>query len=152
MGGDNELHYKSVPFISIDQNYELTVYLSEFTQLVKGLQGERVRQAFQYLDPHKTGYISTHDFTRIMKEIAGHKLSDSVLERLPGFTDTGRISYSQLRAVMNVIKEIDLVENIVKYAVNQSKDSRIARDDFLDAASRQCPGSQDKVLMLTGQL
>lgn len=71
-----------------------------------------------------------------MKEIAGHKLSDSVLERLPAFTSDGRISYAQLRAVMNVIKEIDLVESIVKYAVNSARDSRIERDDFLDAASR----------------
>lgn len=109
---------------------------SEFTQLVKGLQGERVRQAFQYLDPHQTGFISSHDFARVMREIAGHKLSDSVLERLPNFTSNGRISYAQLRAVVNVIKEIDMVENIVKYAVNSSRDSRIERDDFLDAASR----------------
>lgn len=110
---------------------------SEFTQLVKGLQGERVRQAFQYLDKHNTGFITSHDFTRIMREIAGHKLSDTVLERLPSFNESGRVSYSELRAVMNIIKEIDLVENIVKSAVNRAKDSRISRDDFLDAASRK---------------
>ena len=35
-----------------------------------------------------------------------------------------------------MLKEIDLIEIIVRQAVNKSSDSRISRDDFLDAASR----------------
>jgi solute carrier family 25 aspartate/glutamate transporter 12/13 len=106
---------------------------------MKGLQGERVRQAFQYLDKQGSGYVTGGDFARIIKEVASHKLSDQVIERLPTIsqlTQSGRVSYSELRAFVNVIKEIDLVEIIVKHAINRSKDSRITKEDFLDAAAQ----------------
>jgi solute carrier family 25 aspartate/glutamate transporter 12/13 len=106
---------------------------------MKGLQGERVRQAFQALDRTGTGYVTGGDFARIIKEIASHKLSDQVVERLPTIsqlTQSGRVSYSELRAFVNVVKEIDLIEIIVKHAINRSKDSRISKEDFMDAAGQ----------------
>jgi len=112
---------------------------SEFTQLMKGLQGERIRQAFSHLDKDGSGYISPGDFSRIIKEMAAHKLNDRIIDRLPTLcqlTASGRVSYSELRAFINVIKEIDLVEIIVKQAINKSRDSRISRDDFLNAAAQ----------------
>lgn len=39
---------------------------NEFTQVMKGLQGERLRQAFQYLDKDGDGYIKPEDFKRII--------------------------------------------------------------------------------------
>jgi len=39
---------------------------NEFTQLMKGLQGERLRQAFRYLDKDQDGYISPDQFKRII--------------------------------------------------------------------------------------
>ncbi len=38
----------------------------EFTQLMKGLQGERLRQAFKYLDKNQDGFIKPDDFKRII--------------------------------------------------------------------------------------
>jgi hypothetical protein len=38
----------------------------EFTQLMKGLQGERLRQAFHYLDENQDGLIRPDQFKRIM--------------------------------------------------------------------------------------
>lgn len=39
---------------------------NEFTQLMKGLQGERLRQAFKYLDKDQDGFIRPEQFKRII--------------------------------------------------------------------------------------
>jgi hypothetical protein len=99
---------------------------NEFTQLMKGLQGERLRQAFRYFDDNQDGVIRPDQFKRIIlvrrsrylfqlavimtsvpQELAGHKLSDAVIELLPtltALTPGGRISYSEVVACHNVIR------------------------------------------------
>jgi len=80
---------------------------NEFTQLMKGLQGERLRQAFKYLDKDQDGFIRPDEFKRIILEIAGHKLSDAVIDRLPTLCTLSpgqRISYSEVVAFHNVIR------------------------------------------------
>ncbi|KAI5997976.1 mitochondrial carrier domain-containing protein [Pisolithus albus] len=111
---------------------------NEFTQLMKGLQGERVRQAFQYLDTDQDGFIKPDQFKQIILEIAGHKLSDAVVERLPTLctlTPGGRISYSEVVAFHNVVREMDMVERIIREATAKSKDGRIDQSDFLNHAA-----------------
>ncbi|KIK87034.1 hypothetical protein PAXRUDRAFT_152448 [Paxillus rubicundulus Ve08.2h10] len=108
---------------------------NEFTQLMKGLQGERVRQAFKYLDKDQDGFIRPDQFKQIILEIAGHKLSDAVVERLPTLctlTPGGRISYSEVAAFHNVVREMDMVERIIREAIAKSKDGRIDQSDFLN--------------------
>lgn len=39
---------------------------NEFTQLMKGLQGERLRQAFRYFDENQEGFIRPDQFKRII--------------------------------------------------------------------------------------
>jgi Ca2+-binding EF-hand superfamily protein len=39
---------------------------NEFTQLMKGLQGERLRQAFRYFDKNEQGFIRPDQFKRII--------------------------------------------------------------------------------------
>ncbi|EGG07418.1 uncharacterized protein MELLADRAFT_77633 [Melampsora larici-populina 98AG31] len=112
---------------------------NEFTQLMKGLQGERLRQAFAYFDKAETGHISPDQFKRIILELARHKLSDAVLERLPTLctlSTGGKISYSEVNAFHNVIREMDSVERILQEAISQSKDHKINRHDFLNTAAR----------------
>ncbi|KAF9454175.1 mitochondrial carrier [Macrolepiota fuliginosa MF-IS2] len=108
---------------------------NEFTQLMKGLQGERLRQAFRFLDKDQDGYILPDQFKRIILEIAGHKLSDAVIDRLPTLctlTPGQRISYSEVIAFHNVIREMDMVERIIREATAKSKDGRIDQSDFLN--------------------
>ncbi|WVN89861.1 uncharacterized protein L203_105091 [Cryptococcus depauperatus CBS 7841] len=110
----------------------------EFTQLIKGYQGERLRQAFHYFDKDGDGYINPEEFQKIIIEIAGHKLSNSVLERLPTLCTMNpgkKISYSEVIAFHNIIREMDAVERIIEHAVQKSKDGRIAVSDFLDEAA-----------------
>lgn len=74
---------------------------------MKGLQGERLRQAFHHFDKSGTGYIDKKDFARIIYELARHKLSDSVLDNLENLStvnasDGDRVSYSECIAFHNV--------------------------------------------------
>lgn len=91
---------------------------------MKGLQGERLRQAFKHLDADQDGFIKPEQFKQIIlvrgltitdgmrnpyrhQELAGHKLSDAVVERLPTLctlTPSGHISYSEVVAFHNVIR------------------------------------------------
>ncbi|KAG9222449.1 hypothetical protein CCMSSC00406_0002784 [Pleurotus cornucopiae] len=108
---------------------------NEFTQLMKGLQGERLRQAFKYLDADQDGFIKPDQFKRIILEIAGHKLSDAVIERLPTLCTLSpgqKISYSEVIAFHNVIREMDMVERIIREATAKSRDGRIDQSDFLN--------------------
>jgi hypothetical protein len=85
---------------------------SEFTQLMKGLQGERLRQAFHHFDKNQDGYIDPEDFQKIIIDLARHKLSESVLKQLPElakFTPGGKISYSECIAFHNVSRFLILL-------------------------------------------
>ncbi|KAG0299012.1 mitochondrial aspartate-glutamate transporter agc1 [Linnemannia gamsii] len=112
----------------------------EFTQLLKGLQAERLRQAFKYYDTQTSGYITPDEFKKVMIDIAGHKLSDHVLENLPTLSNVyagNKISFANVMAFYNVIREMDMVERVVRTAVNTSKDGTITKADFLHTAARE---------------
>lgn len=111
----------------------------QFSQMLRGLQGERIRQAFHYFDKDGDGFIEPEDFQRIILETARHKLSDHLLENLHTLCNisTGtKISYANVRAFQNMIREMDLVELIIRQATAQSQDGKITRTEFLNEAAR----------------
>ena len=111
----------------------------QFSQMLRGLQGERIRQAFQHFDKNKDGYIQPEDFQRIILETSSHKLSDHVLENLPSLCNistSSKISYANVRAFLNILREMDLVDLITRNATNKSDDGKITRTDFLNEAAR----------------
>ncbi|KAI4290097.1 MAG: hypothetical protein L6R35_000617 [Caloplaca aegaea] len=111
----------------------------QFSQMLRGLQGERIRQAFHIFDKDKDGYIEPEDFQRIILETARHKLSDHLLDNLHTLCNisTGsKISYANVRAFQNVIREMDLVNLIIRNATQKSEDGTITRTDFLNEAAR----------------
>ena len=111
----------------------------QFSQMLRGLQGERIRQAFHAFDKDKDGYIEPDDFQRIILETARHKLSDHILDNLQTLCNisTGsKISYANVRAFQNVIREMDLVDLIIRNATEKSDDGTITRTDFLNEAAR----------------
>jgi solute carrier family 25 aspartate/glutamate transporter 12/13 len=78
---------------------------AQFAQMMKGLPGERMRQAFHHFDKDKTGYIAPDEFAKIIKELARHKLSDPLLQRLTTLCTLSagnKISYSEVIAFHNV--------------------------------------------------
>lgn len=111
----------------------------QFAQMLRGLQGERIRQAFHLFDKDGDGYIEPEEFQRIIVETAKHKLSDHLLENLHTLCNISagsKISYANVRAFQNMIREMDLVELIIRQAANKSSDGKITRTDFLNEASR----------------
>ncbi|KXL41466.1 hypothetical protein M433DRAFT_158843 [Acidomyces richmondensis BFW] len=111
----------------------------QFAQMLRGLQGERIRQAFLHFDKNDDGYIEPEDFQKIIQETAAHKLSDHLLANLPtlcNISPGSKISYANVRAFQNVIRDMDLVELIIRNAVRKASDSKITRQDFLDEAAR----------------
>lgn len=122
-----------------DKSKRHTLSYSEFSQMLRGLQGERIRQAFQLLDKDRDGYIEPEDFARIILETAKHKLSDHLLDNLTSLCNisTGsRISYANVRAFQNVIMQMDLVELIIRQACKKSGDGKITRSEFLNEAAK----------------
>ncbi|KAJ5908039.1 hypothetical protein N7495_000721 [Penicillium taxi] len=111
----------------------------QFSQMLRGLQGERIRQAFHSFDKDGDGYIQPEEFQRIILETSKHKLSDHVLENLPSLCNisTGsKISYATVRAFQNIMVEMDMIDVIVSEATKKSGDGKITRSDFLNAAAR----------------
>ncbi|GMF78854.1 unnamed protein product [Aspergillus oryzae] len=111
----------------------------QFAQMLRGLQGERIRQAFHIFDKDGDGYIEPEDFQRIILETSKHKLSDYVLEHLPSLCNisTGtKISYATVRAFQNIMREMDMIDVIVREATQKSDDGKITRADFLNEAAR----------------
>ncbi|KAG0290659.1 mitochondrial aspartate-glutamate transporter agc1 [Dissophora globulifera] len=112
----------------------------EFTQLLKGLQAERLRQAFRYYDTQVSGYISADQFKRIIVDIAGHKLSSHVLDNVPTLCNVypgNKVSFANVMAFYNLIREMDMVERIIRKAVATSKDGTITKADFLNTAAKE---------------
>ena len=111
----------------------------QFAQMLRGLQGEKIRQAFHHFDKNGDGYIDPEDFQRIITETASHKLSDHLLTNLQTLCNIGpgsKISYANVRAFQNMMREMDLVELVVKNATTKSDDGKITRTDFLNEAAR----------------
>ncbi|KAG2175016.1 hypothetical protein INT43_006078 [Umbelopsis isabellina] len=118
-------------------HHELTY--EEFTQLLKGLQGERLRQEFKHYDKKQTGYIQPDQFKQIILDVAKHKLSDSVIEQLPTLCNLyagNKISFSNVVAFHNVVRSMDMVESIIRKAVRSSSDGKITKQDFLSQAAK----------------
>lgn len=119
------------------QRHDMTYH--QFAQMMRGMQGERIRQAFHHYDKNGDGYIEPEDFQHIIFETAGHKLSDHLLQNLQTLCNIGpgsKISYANVRAFQNVIREMDMVELIVKNATTKAEDKKITRTDFLNEAAR----------------
>jgi solute carrier family 25 aspartate/glutamate transporter 12/13 len=111
----------------------------QFAQMLRGLQGERIRQAFHLFDKDGDGYIAPEDFQRIILETSRHKLSDYLLEHLPTLCNisTGsKISYANVRAFQNIIREMDIIDVIIREATKKSPDGKITRTEFLNEAAR----------------
>jgi solute carrier family 25 aspartate/glutamate transporter 12/13 len=111
----------------------------QFSQLLRGLQGERVRQAFQHFDKNGDGYIEPEEFQKIIEDTSAHKLSDHILENLHTLinaTGGAKISYATVRAFQNVIQSMEQVEQIIRTAAKQSSDGTITREEFLNVSAR----------------
>lgn len=122
-----------------DKSQRHTLSYHQFSQMLAGLMGERVRQAFQQFDPNNTGYILPEQFQKIITSSASHKLSDNLLSSLHTLCNIGnsqKVSYATVRAFLNVIHQTDMVDIIVSNATSHAKDGSITRQDFIKEAAK----------------
>ncbi|KAF5097818.1 hypothetical protein D0Z00_002255 [Geotrichum galactomycetum] len=122
-----------------DESKRHTLSYQQFSQMLAGLLGERVRQAFQHYDPSKTGYILPEQFQSIITASASHKLSDNLLSSLHTLVNIGssqKVSYATVRAFLNIIHQTDMVDIIVSRATEKSKDGQITKEDFIAEAAK----------------
>ncbi|CAH1766482.1 13454_t:CDS:2 [Entrophospora sp. SA101] len=121
-----------------NDKHELTY--EEFSQLLKGLEGEKIRQEFMHYDKEGNGYIKPDQFKQIMLSTAKHKLSDFVIDHLDTIADlskNGRINYAVVVAFHNVLRQMNMVERIVLKSISNSKDGKITKNDFINTASKE---------------
>jgi hypothetical protein len=79
----------------------------QFSQMMRALRGEKVRQAFHYFDPKDTSFIEPEQFQRIFVDTQGHKLSNQLLDNLHTMCNIGsgsKISYANVRAFQNIVR------------------------------------------------
>lgn len=125
-------------YLGEDGNRHDLTYL-EFTQMVRGLQEEKIRQAFKFYDKSKTGYIEPEQFQKIVEDTTRHKLSDHLLNNIFMLCNAfagSKISYAHVRAFQNVIRELDMIEAIVRSATTKAPDGKITKTDFLNEATK----------------
>ena len=115
------------------------VSYEQFAQMMRGLVGERIRQAFRVYDKDGDGFIDPEDFESLIRSTVSHKLSDHVLENLTTLCNLykgSKISYANVRAFQNVVREMDFLDAIIEIACKSSPDGRIDRRQFLETAAR----------------
>ncbi|KAK9458717.1 mitochondrial carrier domain-containing protein [Lipomyces oligophaga] len=124
-----------------DKNSRHPLSYHQFAQMLRGLQGERIRQAFHHFDKSNSGYIDPVQFQKIIELTSKHKLSDRLLAflptlcNLPSNPQSQKISYATVRAFQNVIMQSDMVNNVVSAACERSSDGKISRSDFMNQAA-----------------
>jgi solute carrier family 25 aspartate/glutamate transporter 12/13 len=107
--------------------------------MLRGLQGECIRQAFHLFDKDGDGFIESNDSQRIIAGTTKYKLSYHLLNNLHTLCNTSansKSSYAIVRAFHNMIREMDLGELIIQQAADKSEDGKITQTGFLNEATR----------------
>lgn len=115
------------------------ITFKEFSQLVKALQEERLRQRFRLCDPSGSGYVSAEDFVHIIKSTLGHCLSDEVQHHLSSIGNLyarngGRVSWAEVVAFNNIVRQAEVVRVVAQKAGTSTTDGTITKADFIQAA------------------
>lgn len=117
----------------------------QFAQMIRGLQGERIRQAFQHYDTDRDGMITPDQFAAIVRDTQGHRLSDHILEHLPtlcNIQNGANITYPVVRAFLNITKEMDILDLLVRSRTGETPDKKIDKREFLEEAQKKTRFSQ----------
>ncbi|CAO3672716.1 unnamed protein product [Rhizopus stolonifer] len=113
--------------------YGPTFNYQEFSQVIRGVQDERVRQEFKQYDKESTGYILPEDFQRIILGLAKHKISEDAIDQLPTLCNLyskTKVSFASVMAFYHVIKNLDRVQAVIE----STAEKKVTKADFLKQA------------------
>lgn len=114
---------------------------SQFTQLLKDLQQERVKQEFRFYDKEQSGYIPVDKFAQILSAVKLRRIPPYVKEHISnvanlnkGTSNEGTVSYAQFVACNDMLLHIPSYGRVLRAACQRSKTNMITKDEFLREA------------------
>jgi len=114
---------------------------SQFTQLLKDLQQERVKQEFRFYDKEQSGYIPVDKFAKILAAVKLRRIPPYVKEHLTavanlnkGTSNEGSVSYAQFVACNDMLLHIPSYGRVLRAACQRAKTNMITKDEFLREA------------------
>lgn len=116
---------------------------SQFTQLLKDLQQERVRQEFRYYDKQGSGYIPAEKFAQILSGIKLRRVPEYIKNNLEavsslnkGTSYEGQVSYAQFVACNDMLLHIPSYARVIRAATSNTNKKVVTKDDFIREAQR----------------
>jgi len=115
---------------------------NQFTQLLKDLQQERVRQEFRYYDKEGSGYIPAERFAQILSGIKLRRVPEHIKQNLAVVSSLnkstpfeGQVSYAQFVACNDMLLHIPSYARVIRAASNNSKKA-ITKEEFTREAHK----------------
>jgi len=112
----------------------------EFTQMLKGLATERIRQEFRYYDKEETGLINGQQFEKIINHVK-LRVPPMIREKVRtvenlNAQENGRkgVSYAQFVAFNNLLLHIPSYSRVLRAAIKRYGEEKINKKQFLTAA------------------
>ncbi|EFA86232.1 EF-hand domain-containing protein [Heterostelium album PN500] len=141
------------PTIPFDFNCELVklyfgdgaseLNYSQFTQLLKDFQQERVKQEFRHHDSKKTGYIPKEQFAKILSSVKLRRIPENIRSKLESVSELNaasghpeEVSYSQFVACNDLLLHIPSYGRVLKAAALRNSKSDINKEEFLQEARK----------------
>eukprot|EP01127_Copromyxa_protea_P012029 TRINITY_DN3097_c0_g1_i1.p1 TRINITY_DN3097_c0_g1~~TRINITY_DN3097_c0_g1_i1.p1 ORF type:complete len:724 (-),score=137.95 TRINITY_DN3097_c0_g1_i1:48-1907(-) len=122
-----------------------TLNYLEFTQLLKGMEYEALRQAFNkrakvHAQNGEGSYITPQEFASIFKAVLSQRnqnsLPPNLIQNLESICGTDRVTYPIFIAFSNVITSFDRVHRAILDAAQQKQQPVVTRREFLRIARR----------------
>jgi len=114
---------------------------AHFTQLLKDLQQERIKQEFKFYDKEGTGYIPADKFAYILGNVKLRRLPEYVKEHLRNVSDLnkgtsyeGKVSYAQFMACNDMLLHIPSYGRVLRAAIKSLKKPSVTKEEFLREA------------------
>eukprot|EP01113_Clastostelium_recurvatum_P009950 TRINITY_DN1485_c0_g1_i3.p1 TRINITY_DN1485_c0_g1~~TRINITY_DN1485_c0_g1_i3.p1 ORF type:complete len:746 (-),score=212.22 TRINITY_DN1485_c0_g1_i3:70-2307(-) len=121
------------------KNNELTY--QQFTQLLKDVQQDRVRQEFRYYDKNSSGYVPADKFAKILSSVRLRTIPAHIKDNLTTVADLnkgtpheGQVSYGQFTACNGLLLHIPSYGRVLRAAVQKSGRGAVTKEEFLREA------------------
>jgi solute carrier family 25 aspartate/glutamate transporter 12/13 len=116
---------------------------NQFTQLLKDLQQERVRQEFRYYDKDGSGYIPAERFAHILSGIKLRRVPEHIKQNLAAVSSLnkgtpyeGQVSYAQFVACNDMLLHIPSYARVIRAASVGAGKKAVSKDEFIREAHK----------------
>eukprot|EP01102_Stenamoeba_stenopodia_P017131 TRINITY_DN609_c0_g4_i1.p1 TRINITY_DN609_c0_g4~~TRINITY_DN609_c0_g4_i1.p1 ORF type:complete len:727 (-),score=223.16 TRINITY_DN609_c0_g4_i1:188-2368(-) len=109
-----------------------------FSQMLKSLQAERLKQMFKFYDKDQTGYIKQEEFKNILESMTRHNIPSRIKDRLATIGELnmrkGHVTYAQFSAVQAILLHMPSYERILREATSNNLEAPVTKEKFLQTA------------------